>query len=71
MAEKLAEKLQAQGHTHIRMEGLSQANWVVVDAGDVIVHLFKPEVREFYSIEKMWKMPIPGGDTKKVGLKSA
>ncbi|WP_311031211.1 ribosome silencing factor [Mesorhizobium koreense] len=40
-----------------RVEGLNSADWVLVDAGDVIVHVFRPEVREFYSIEEMWQAP--------------
>jgi ribosome-associated protein len=54
LAEKLKKRLEIQGVKGIRMEGLSQADWVVMDAGDVIVHLFRPEVREFYNLEKMW-----------------
>ena len=57
LAAKLRDRLGARGVSEIRTEGISQGNWVVVDAGDVIVHLFRPEVREFYNIEKMWKMP--------------
>lgn len=57
MAEKLKDRLNARGLKDIRIEGTSQGDWVVMDAGDVIVHLFKPEVREFYNIEKMWSMP--------------
>ncbi|PZQ44795.1 MAG: ribosome silencing factor [Micavibrio aeruginosavorus] len=71
MAEKLRERLEARGHKGIRTEGMGQANWVVFDAGDVIVHLFRPEVREFYNIEKMWSVPAPGAGTKSSGLKSA
>ncbi len=56
MAEKLCERLHARGTQGIRTEGMAQANWVVVDAGDIIIHLFRPEVREFYNIEKMWSM---------------
>ena len=59
MAEKLKERLHGRGCKDIRVEGLAQGDWVVLDAGDVIVHLFRPEVREFYSIEKMWKMDTP------------
>ena len=40
-----------------RVEGLGSADWVLIDAGDVIVHVFRPEVREFYSIEEMWQAP--------------
>lgn len=68
MAEKLRERLEARGTTGIRVEGMGQANWVVLDAGDVIVHLFRPEVREFYNIEKMWSVPVPGSDAKSGGL---
>lgn len=65
MAEKLRERLQARGHNHMRLEGMGQANWVVCDAGDVIVHLFRPEVREFYNIEKMWSVPNPASENAK------
>lgn len=54
LAEKLKDRLNARGVKEIRMEGMTQADWVAIDAGDVIVHLFRPEVREFYNIEKMW-----------------
>jgi ribosome-associated protein len=39
------------------IEGTEEGNWVVVDAGDIIVHLFRPEVRDFYNIEKLWQIP--------------
>jgi ribosome-associated protein len=42
---------------HARVEGLNSADWVLIDAGDIIVHVFRPEVREFYSIEEMWQAP--------------
>jgi ribosome-associated protein len=67
MAEKLRERLAARGSKDLRVEGMAQANWVVVDAGDVIVHLFRPEVREFYNIEKMWSVSVPGEHTSKSG----
>jgi ribosome-associated protein len=70
MAEKLRERLQARGHNHMRLEGMGQANWVVCDAGDVIIHLFRPEVREFYNIEKMWSVPAPGTGSTKGGMKA-
>lgn len=54
LADKLKTRLEIKGVKGIRSEGQSQADWVVIDAGDVIVHLFRPEVREFYNIEKMW-----------------
>lgn len=54
MATKLAEKVKAQTGRTPRVEGLPVADWVLIDAGDVIVHLFRPEVRSFYNLERMW-----------------
>jgi ribosome-associated protein len=54
LAEKLRDRLVIRGVKDIRVEGLTQGDWVVLDAGDVIVHIFRPEVRAFYNIEKMW-----------------
>ncbi|MEP3052131.1 MAG: ribosome silencing factor [Erythrobacter sp.] len=54
MAQKLAEKVKQAGFGPIRIEGLPAADWVLVDAGDVVVHLFRPEVRSFYNLERMW-----------------
>ena len=56
LANKIDEKLKSTDFDVLRTEGLPTADWVVVDCGDVIVHLFRPEVREFYAIEKMWVM---------------
>lgn len=57
MANKLKDRLNARGIKEIRIEGAAQGDWVVLDMGDIVVHLFRPEVREFYNIEKMWNMP--------------
>ncbi len=54
IATKLAEKLKAAGEPSPRIEGLPAADWVLIDAGDVVVHLFRPEVRSFYNLERMW-----------------
>lgn len=54
MAQKLAERIKKAGKGPVRLEGLPAADWVLVDAGDVIVHLFRPEVRSFYNLERMW-----------------
>lgn len=54
MAQKLAERIKQQTGVIARIEGLPTADWVLVDAGDVIVHLFRPEVRSFYNLERMW-----------------
>lgn len=68
MAEKLSERLEGRGQRGIRAEGMAQGNWIVVDAGDIIVHLFRPEVREFYDLEKMWSVPHLSESTKNGGL---
>lgn len=54
MAQKLAERIKQGGFGHVRIEGLPAADWVLVDAGDVVIHLFRPEVRSFYNLERMW-----------------
>ena len=54
MAQKLAERIKHGGFGHARIEGLPAADWVLIDAGDVVVHLFRPEVRAFYNLERMW-----------------
>ncbi|MGK6322264.1 ribosome silencing factor [Sphingomonas sp. DT-51] len=54
MASKLAEKIKGETGRPARIEGLPSADWVLIDAGDVIVHLFRPEVRSFYNLERMW-----------------
>jgi len=54
MAQKLAERIKKAGHPPARIEGLPAADWVLIDAGDVVVHLFRPEVRSFYNLERMW-----------------
>ena len=54
IAQKLAEKVKQAGFGPVRIEGLPTADWVLIDAGDVVVHLFRPEVRSFYNLERMW-----------------
>jgi ribosome-associated protein len=54
MAAKLVEKIKALTGRSPRVEGMPTADWVLIDAGDVIVHLFRPEVRSFYNLERMW-----------------
>ncbi len=55
VADQLTKALKQSGHKSPRIEGLPNCDWVLLDAGDVIVHIFRPEVREFYNIEKMWQ----------------
>ncbi len=54
MAEKLHDRIKKAFGRSVRMEGKDAGDWVLIDCGDVIVHLFRPEVREFYQLEKMW-----------------
>lgn len=54
MAQKLTERIKQELGRNVRVEGLPIADWVLIDADDVIVHLFRPEVRTFYNLERMW-----------------
>ena len=54
IATKLAERIKQEFGKSVRIEGLPSADWVLIDADDVIVHLFRPEVRSFYNLERMW-----------------
>lgn len=60
IAEKLMERLKHEFGRSCRVEGKEQGDWVLIDASDVVVHVFRPEVREFYQLEKMW-MPAGAG----------
>lgn len=64
IAQKLAERIKREGYGPVRLEGLPAADWVLIDAGDVVVHLFRPEVRSFYNLERMWSFgdapPVAG-----------
>lgn len=59
IADQVVDKLKAAGHRNIRVEGMDQCDWVLVDAVDVIIHLFRPEVRSFYNLEKLWSEHSP------------
>ena len=54
VADRLLEGLKEAGVPDLRVEGMPHCDWVLIDAGDVIVHVFRPEVRAFYNLEKMW-----------------
>ncbi|WP_353312070.1 ribosome silencing factor [Shimia sp. NS0008-38b] len=58
LAEKMVERLKHEFDRASKVEGKDTGDWVLVDTGDVIVHIFRPEVRDFYQLEKMW---VPGG----------
>jgi ribosome-associated protein len=59
MADHLARKFRTAGVSAVEVEGMPQCDWVLIDVGDVIVHLFRPEVRSFYNLEKMWGIEPP------------
>ncbi len=60
MAEKVVKAIKQTGAPTPSVEGVPACDWVLIDAGDVIVHLFRPEVRRFYNLEKMWSVDRPG-----------
>lgn len=64
MADKLARKIKEELGRSVKIEGLPTADWVLIDAQDVIVHLFRPEVRTFYNLEKMWAFDGDGAPTR-------
>jgi ribosome-associated protein len=59
VADHLIKNLKDEGFGRARVEGMPHCDWVLIDAGDVIVHIFRPEVREFYNLEKMWSADRP------------
>ncbi|MCA0247145.1 MAG: ribosome silencing factor [Proteobacteria bacterium] len=78
IADHLAEKLKQNGHGYTPVEGKQGGDWVLVDAGDVVVHIFRPEPRAFYALEKMWALeneaaakPVKAKPVKKVATKRA
>lgn len=64
VADQLLRTLKENGHgNNAKVEGLASGDWVLIDTGDIIIHIFRPEVREFYNIEKMWQAPELDGET--------
>lgn len=59
IAEHIRDALKQAGYRDLRVEGLPVCDWVLIDSGDVIVHIFRPEVREFYNLEKVWSSERP------------
>lgn len=59
ICEKLVERIKKINDTPPRVEGKAAGDWALIDAGDIIIHVFRPEVREFYALEKMWLTPVP------------
>lgn len=63
ICEHIISDLKDEGFGNARVEGLDAGDWVLIDTGDIIVHVFRPEVRAFYNIEKMWSAPELEGET--------
>ncbi len=70
MAEKLLARLKAHG-IEGHAEGLRNSDWVLIDTGDVIVHLFRPEVRTFYNLEKLWGVSLPEAAPLAAGMSAS
>ncbi|MAH84995.1 MAG: ribosome silencing factor [Rhodospirillaceae bacterium TMED8] len=64
MADHLYRKLKGLGVKNISVEGNDQCDWVLIDGGDIIIHLFRPEVRQFYNLEKIWSGPADEGSDR-------
>jgi len=67
VAENVAKGLKESGNKKVHIEGLQNCDWVLIDSGEVIVHVFRPEVREFYNLERLWTSPA---DDAKIELKA-
>ncbi|MDZ4762225.1 MAG: ribosome silencing factor [Alphaproteobacteria bacterium] len=63
LADHVERRLKDAGASRVRVEGLPNADWVLIDAGDVIVHIFRPEVRDFYNLERIWSSDAGGHAT--------
>jgi ribosome-associated protein len=59
LADHIVEALKKAGYQHVAVEGQDSCDWVLVDAGDIVVHIFRPEVRRYYNLEKMWSVELP------------
>jgi len=61
VADYVQRGLKERGFKELVVEGQKASDWVLIDAGDVILHIFRPEVRVFYNLEKIWSVPLPDG----------
>jgi ribosome-associated protein len=69
LAQRIEAEVKQQLHRNVKIEGLASADWVLIDAHDVIVHLFRPEVRIFYGLEKMWAFDADGAPVRAADAK--
>lgn len=63
IADQVRRKLKDAGQGNVQIEGMETCDWVLLDTGDIIIHVFRPEVREFYNLEKIWQTDRPAEDT--------
>ena len=63
IAENVAKALKQAGLKHVHVEGLPNCDWVLIDSGDIILHVFRPEVREFYNLERLWTQSPAAANT--------
>ena len=63
LADYVVKGIKAGGHKDIVVQGLEQADWVLIDAGDVVIHIFRPEVRTFYNLDKLWGTAVEEHET--------
>lgn len=71
MAQKLTERIKQDMKRSVRVEGLPVADWVLIDADDVIIHIFRPEVRTFYNLERMWAFEERSGSSAQIPAAAA
>lgn len=69
LAQRIEQDVKQKLRRNVRIEGLAAADWVLIDTGDVIVHLFRPEVRQFYGLEKMWNFDAGGAPLRAAGAR--
>ncbi len=62
LSDHLMRMIKNAGVKKVKIEGMPNCNWVLVDTGDIIIHIFKPDVREFYNLEKMWQLDVSEDD---------
>ena len=62
ISEHLISELKKEGINNLKAEGINKSDWVLIDSGDVIIHVFRKEVREFYNLEKLWQSPVSANE---------
>tara|TARA_Y100001970_G_C14258075_1_gene877122 strand:- start:8124 stop:8525 length:402 start_codon:yes stop_codon:yes gene_type:complete len=66
ISQRIREMFKSNGVREISVEGEQNSDWILVDVGDLVIHLFRPEVREFYNLEKMWSAEMPSDDLSQI-----